>query len=300
VPPDCKEPLVQKSQAPTWLIDFDYTPFQDMLLYAKYTRGYREGTINPTAPFGLQDVTPEKVDTYEVGEKYAFHGPVSGTVNGALFYNDFRNQQIQTGFNPNPLVPGGTPNASPQNVGKSRIWGAELDSSIKLFAGARLDVGYTYLNTRIQQVTPVTLPATSPYIVAPSFMKGDELTLSPRNKVSATPSYTLPLPDTIGAVTLAATYTYTGKQLTNYQDRTEPALAQYSYLQATKLLNLNLNWNNIMGKPVDLSVFATNVTKEEYYTFCSGLGGGVASNGFETCDPGAPMMFGARVKIRYN
>jgi iron complex outermembrane recepter protein len=300
VPPDCKTPLVQKSQAPTWLIDFDYSPFQDLLVYGKYTRGYREGTLNPTAPFGLQDVTPEKVDTYEVGEKFAFHGPVNGTVNGALFYNDFRNQQIQTGFNPNPNVPGGTPNASPQNVGKSRIWGAELDSSLRLFAGARLDIGYTYLNTRIQQVTPVTLPATSPYIVAPSFQKGDELVLSPRNKVSATPSYTLPLPDTVGSVALSATFTYTAKQLTNYQDRTEPALAQYSYLGATGLLNLNANWSNIMGKPIDLSVYATNVTKKEYYTFCSGLGGGIASNGFETCAVGAPAMVGARIRIRYN
>jgi iron complex outermembrane receptor protein len=298
--PVCKNSLVQKSQAPTWMIDFDYVPVQDVLLYAKYTRGYREGTINPTAPAGLQLVQPEKVDTYEVGEKYAFHGPIAGTINGALFYNDFRNQQIQTGFNPNPLVPGGSPSAAPLNAGKSRIWGAELDSSVRLFAGARVDLGYTYLNTRIQQVNPATLPPTSLYVIAPGFHVGDELELSPRNKLSVTPAYTLPLPDTIGAVTLAATWTYTGKQLANYADRTEPALAQYSYVDATKLLNLNVNWINIMGKPIDLSVFATNVTKEEYFTFCSGLGGGIGSNGFETCDPGAPMMFGARVKIRYH
>src|SRR6201999_2622045 len=68
--PDCKNKLTQQSQAPTWLVDFDYTPFQDLLLYAKYTRGYREGTINPTAPVTLQNVDPEKVDTYEVGEKF--------------------------------------------------------------------------------------------------------------------------------------------------------------------------------------------------------------------------------------
>jgi iron complex outermembrane receptor protein len=303
--PACKIHLQQTTQAPTWLIDFDYTPMQDVLLYAKYTRGYREGSINPTAPAGpeygpLQSVTAEKVDTYEVGEKFAFRGPVAGTVNGALFYNDFRNQQLQTGYNPSPTNVGGSPNASPVNAGKSRIWGAELDSSLKLFAGFRFDVGYTYLNTKILAVNAITLPADSLYVIAPSFHVGDQLVLSPRNKVSATPSYTLPLPDTIGAVTLSATYTYTSRQLVNYADRVEPALAPYSYVDATHLLNLNVNWNNILGKPVDLMLFATNVTKQQYYTFCSGLGGGIASNGFETCDPGAPMMFGARVKIRYN
>ena len=298
--PTCKEHLVQTSRAPTWLIDFDYTPVQDLLLYAKYTRGYREGTINTTAPAQFQYVQPEKVDTYEIGEKFAFHGPVTGTFNGAVFYNDFRNQQIQTGYNPNPAHPGGSPNASPLNAGKSRIWGVELDSAMKLFAGLRLDVGYTYLNTRLQQVTAPTLPPDSLYIIAPSYHAGDELVLSPKNKLSVTPSYTLPLPDTVGALTLAATFTYTSRQLANYQDRSEPALAQFSYLPPTKLLNLDVDWNNILGKPVDLTLFATNVTKQEYYTECNGLGGIPGSNGFEACAVGAPMMFGARVKIRYH
>jgi iron complex outermembrane recepter protein len=297
--PLCKGSLEQKSHAPTWLLDFDYTPLQDLLLYAKYTRGYREGTLNPTAPAGFQNVQPEKVDTYELGEKLSFHGPVTGTVNAAVFYNDFRNQQIQVGFDVNPAVPGGTPFSAPQNAGKSQIYGAELDSSLILFPGARLDLGYTYLDTRILAVTATTLPPTSLYIVAPSFHPGDELVLSPRNKLSATPSYTLPLPDAIGAVTLAATYTFTSKQLSNYSDRSEPALAQFSYLPATHLLNLNANWTNIMGKPIDLSLFATNVTGEHYYTFCSGLGGIPGSNGFETCQVGAPLMYGARVKVRF-
>ena len=299
--PNCEALLVQKSQAPTWMIDFDYTQFKDLLLYAKYTRGYREGAINPTAPPGFINVQPEKVDTFELGEKFAFQGQVTGTVNASAFYNDFRNQQIQLGFAANPNVPGGSVFAAPQNVGKSRIWGTELDTTLELFKGARLDLGYTFLDTRLLQVAAPTLPPTSPYVIAPSFHTGDELVLSPRNKLSATPSYTLPLPSDIGSVTLAATWTFTGRQLTNYTDRTEPALAQYSYLDATKLLNLNANWNNIMGSPVDLSLFATNVTKEQYYTFCSGLGGTApAGQGFETCQVGAPMMFGARVRYRYN
>ena len=299
--PDCYTYSVLTSHAPTWLVDVDYTPVQDLLLYAKYTRGYREGTINPTAPPGFNLVRPEKVDTYELGEKWAFHGPVSGIINGDVFYNNFTNQQIQLGFNGNQLSPSGAGNpfAAPENAGKSRIFGAELESSLKLFAGVRLDLGYTWLDTRLQEVSLPTLPASSPWIVSGAFKPGDELVLTPRNKLTVTPSYTLPLPDTVGTVMLSATYTFTGRQLTNYSDRNEPALAQYSYLPATKLLNLNLNWNSIMGKPVDLSVFATNVTNENYYTFCAGLGG-IGAEGMETCAVGQPMMVGARVKIRYH
>jgi iron complex outermembrane receptor protein len=299
--PDCYTYNVLTSHAPTWLVDLDYIPMQDLLLYAKYTRGYREGVINPTAPEGFNLVRPEKVDTYEAGEKFAFHGPVSGVINGDVFYNNFTNQQIQLGFNGNQLSPSGAGNpfAAPENAGKSRIFGAELDSTIKLAAGARIDLGYTWLDTRIKSVNLPTLPANSPWVVSGAFRSGDELVLSPRNKFTVTPAYTLPLPDTFGTLTVSATWTFTGRELSNYSDRNEPALAQYSYLQATKLLNLNLNWLNIMGKPVDLSVFATNVTNENYYTFCSGLGG-IGAEGMETCAVGPPLMVGARVKIRYH
>jgi iron complex outermembrane receptor protein len=301
--PTCATHNEQTSHAPTWVIDFDYTPVDDVLLYAKYTRGYREGTINPTAPVGFNLVQPEKVNTYEVGEKFAFHGPIAGTVNGALFYNDFSNQQIQLGFNGNQFSPTGpgNPFAAPENAGKSRIYGAELDTTLRLFAGARIDFGYSYLNTRIQAVNLPTLPPTSPWVVAGAFKVGDQLVLSPKNKATITPSYTLPLPDTVGAVTLAATYTFTGKQLTNYNDRDEAPFAQFSTLSSTKILNLNANWNNMLGKPIDLSVFATNVTGDKYYTFCSGLGGVPGSSqGFETCSVGAPLMYGAQIKYRYN
>jgi iron complex outermembrane receptor protein len=298
--PTCEIDYSTDSHAPTWLLDFDYTPIQDLLLYAKYSRGYREGTIAPTAPPPMNIIQPEKVDAYEIGEKTSFHGPVSGTLDAAAFYNDFRNQQVQIGYNSSPLS-GFGPFAAPANVGKSRIWGFELDSSLKLFPGFRLDTGYTYLNTRIEQVNIPTLSSSSPYVISGAFQVGDPLELSPKNKVSTTGTYTLPLPDTIGAVSFGATYTYTARELVNYADRGNPVFAQYSFIGGYGLLNLNLNWNEIMREPVDLSVFATNVTGKEYYTFIAGLGApGIASPGFETASIGAPMMFGVRVKIHYH
>jgi iron complex outermembrane receptor protein len=296
--PSCEVAYATDSHAPTWLIDFDYTPIQDLLLYAKYSRGYRSGTIAPTAPPPLNIIQPEKVDAYEIGEKTSFHGPVSGTLDAAAFYNDFRNQQIQIGYNASPLS-GFGPFAAPANVGKSRIWGVELDSSLKLFRGFRLDVGYTYLNTRIEEVSIPVLPSSSPYVISGTFQVGDPLVLSPKNKVSTTGTYTLPFPDGIGTVNLGATYTYTDRQLVNYADRFVPTFAQYSYIGGTGLLNLNLNWNEIMRKPVDLSIFATNVTGKQYYTFVAGLGG-AGGPGFETAAVGAPCFVGARVRIHYH
>ena len=56
----------QSSNKPTWLIDLDYKPSDDILLYAKWARGYREGGINITN-IGFEVWKPEQVDLYEVG-----------------------------------------------------------------------------------------------------------------------------------------------------------------------------------------------------------------------------------------
>ena len=37
----------ENSSAPTWLLDLDYTPTDDILVYGKYTRGYRAGGVAP-------------------------------------------------------------------------------------------------------------------------------------------------------------------------------------------------------------------------------------------------------------
>jgi iron complex outermembrane receptor protein len=42
----CYEEVTQKSGRPTWLLDLDYKPTEDVLLYAKYARGYRQGSVN--------------------------------------------------------------------------------------------------------------------------------------------------------------------------------------------------------------------------------------------------------------
>ena len=266
-------------------------------MYAKYSRGYREGTIAPTAPPPLNLVGPEKVDSYETGEKFSFHGPVSGTFNLSAFYNNFQDQQIQIGYNAKPGT-GLGPFAAPYNVGKSRIWGVEAESSLRLFAGLRLDVAYTYLNAQIRQVTLPVLPASSPYYLSGSEAPGDPLPLSPKNKVAVSPQYTLPLPDRIGSVTFGATYTHTDRQITNYIDRDLPQpFTPYSYAPSTDLINLNLSWISIMGKPIDLTAFATNVTDKQYYAFIPGLAQGTQ---FETAAVGPPRMVGVRFKIRYH
>jgi iron complex outermembrane receptor protein len=57
-----------------------------------------------------------------------------------------------------------------------------------------------------------------------------------------------------------------------------------------------LNWNGLMGKPLDLSVFATNVTGAKYYEAVSGI---YASFNYEIAWLNPPTMYGARLRYRF-
>jgi iron complex outermembrane receptor protein len=136
---------------------------------------------------------------------------------------------------------------------------------------------------------------------------GEPLALSPKHLLTATATYTLPLDKSIGRISIGATYTYTAKQ---YASRSSdsitvagqpvPTASIFGFnpglLPATNLLNLNVNWNNVLGQPVDAAFFMTNVTDEIYPV---NLGSTLASAGYENLLYGAPRMWGVRLRYRF-
>jgi iron complex outermembrane receptor protein len=226
-------------------------------------------------------------------------GGISGTFDADGFYNDFRNQQLLLSFqalcNTDLNVACVTPTSSTLNLGKSQIDGLELDATVVPYDGVALQIGYTYLDTGV--ISARKPPAVvGLFSVQPSAQAGDGLPLSPKNKLSLTASYRLPLDDSIGRITLSTTFTYTDTMLTNYIDLQVPGYAYLSRTPATKLLDFDLNWEQVMGHPVDLSVFATNVTGDQYYTYTGGL---LGAADIETASIGAPTLYGVRVKIHF-
>jgi iron complex outermembrane receptor protein len=301
----CNQFLEETSSKPTWMIDLDYKPIEDTLLYAKYARGYRAGGVYSNAPTDHRVFNPEKVDNYEVGLKTVFHGPVPGIFNVAAFYNDFSNQQLQIGFNPfvDPLTGARapvSPTAAIVNAGKSRIYGAEIEAGVTPITGLHLDLNYTYLKAYIREIAPVTTSDPN-YVPDVGFITpGTPLVLSPKHKAVLALNYTLPLQNSVGAISLGATYMYTSSQQANYT-YLDPAVvatmgANYGSIASHSLVNANLSWNDIFGSAVDLTVFGTNVTNTKYFVFIPGLAG---NSGVEFASVGEPRMYGARLRYRF-
>ncbi len=287
----CDIPISKTWKRPTWLIDLEYKPNNDLMLYAKYSRGYRQGSINSNN-LGLEVVGPEKVDTYEIGAKTSFRGAVPGYFNISGFYNSFSDQQIAVNTVVAPAFQGKvTPSQPIVNAGKSRIWGIEVDAAVTPFKGFKLDLGYTYLDTRLLAFTPPPIPVYYAQLLSTANV-GGPLALSPKNKVTITGTYTLPLDEKIGKMSFGVTYTHTDAN----QAVSQAASPNYYLLTPSNLVNLNADWTSVGGSPIDLAFFMTNATNEARIVYPSG---GLATYHIEGGHANVPRMWGFRVKYHF-
>lgn len=277
------------SEKPTWVIGVEYKPTEDSMLYAKYSRGYRQGSVNLAADSGFDIHGPEKVDTYEVGAKTSFDYHVAGNFNIAFFYNDFADQQLQGGY----FQASGVGTTSIINAGASTIWGAEIESTLLLTDNLTLNLSYTYLNTNVDElVVPDMPPGLSNISTGFSLIQaeGDPLSFSPENQLVATATYRFPIDESLGDLNVALTYIYTDEM-----QATSAATSPLGVMPSYDLLNFNLNWSRVAGSDFDLSLFITNLTDEEYIT---NVTGNYYDLGLENGQIGVPRMYGMR--LRYN
>jgi len=286
---NCAVTKDKRSEAPTWLLGLDYIPSSDLMAYAKYARGYRQGSVTTVSVPGYESFDPEKVDAYEVGVKTSFSGTVSGTFNVAAFYNKLKDQQIQVGYQ--DLSGKATPTTAIINAGSSTIQGVEIETRLLLTEGLVANVSYTYLETHVDEFN---LPAEIPppfNNVLPAAVEGGELTFSPRHNVTAALNYQLPVPADLGDMSVGATYTYVSEQ---YATANSPT---YGEVGSHKLIGMNLGWMAIAGSAFDASIYVTNLTDEKYVTYVPGLYDTFA--GLEFRSTSEPRMYGARVRYSF-
>ena len=235
---------------------------------------------------------PETVDTYEAGAKASFRGAMPGYFNIAAFYNNFRDQQIAV----NTVIAQafiGTiqPAQVIANAGRSRMWGIEVDASIRPFEGLKLDASYAYLNTRLISIVAPPLPIFYEQLT-PVALPGGPLAQSPKNRLSVTATYTLPLAESLGKLSIGGTFTHTDANQVHTQ-----AFAPTQYIvQAQDYLNLNVDWESVGGSPIDLAFFMTNVTNQKRVSYPLAI---YQFGGYEAGYLNLPRMWGFRLKYRF-
>lgn len=117
------------------VIDHRFTP--DILAYASFSRGYKAGGINPGGAV-VPSFDPEFLNAYEAGLKLD-SSDGSFRANLAGFYYDYNDLQIgQVG-----VTSANTVNTD------ARVYGAEAEVILRPTRAFQVDVGVSYLNTRL-------------------------------------------------------------------------------------------------------------------------------------------------------
>ena len=86
-----------------WLASINYHFTDNLMAYASVSTGFKSGGFNGSfigatpdpvqVEAQLQPIKPENVTAYEIGEKASFYDGRL-VINGSLFYNDYRNEQV--------------------------------------------------------------------------------------------------------------------------------------------------------------------------------------------------------------
>jgi iron complex outermembrane receptor protein len=273
-----------KTSAPTWLISLDYKPAENMLLYAKYARGYRQGTVDPRTLPPYKTFGPEQLNSYEVGGKVDWRGSMPGALNVALFYNAFPKQQyLNTWSDINRLR---TVTAI-ANTARSRSYGIEVDGGIEPVEGFRITGGFTYLDSKILEVVSVGPGPEGFPLVAESQGVGRPFPFASKFRGYAKITYRLPINEDLGKLTVSLNYNHTSGYFASGRE--------LSWIDGFDTMGASIDWKDVGGKPVDISLFATNLTQTKYYTYATDT----LRLGVITKNLGEPRMFGIRARVRF-
>lgn len=299
-----------KSSSPNWTVGLDYQPVDNLLLYAKVSRGYKAGGFNAFAVNQIYaQFGPEYVTDWEAGFKSDFKvadRPVRLNVNG--FNMDYSN--IQRGladFNPST----GSSGAKTLSQASARIRGVELEAMFKPVDLLEIGGNYSYIDAKYKSFT-FEAPAVAPALDCNSTSFAGPRTTQPdlsciplqflaKNIFSVYGRLSIPVAESAGDLSLFVNYAWTGRRhqagdAFPFFPGTNTVWEPGSSLASYGLLNASIDWKNALGSNLDVSVFGTNLTNKVFILSNSGVYNSIGSQGQIFNEP---RMYGLRLKYAF-
>lgn len=163
-------------------IGLDYTPTEDVLLYASIGTGFKSGGYNGNPANDYSQLEPyqeEELLAYEIGVKATLLEQTM-QLNGALFYYDYRDKQVYDAVDTffGPL-------ANLTNIPRSTIQGGELELQWRPLQGLDVKLAASYLDSRVDEYSDFY----------GNDQEGKELPQTPQWQYNGIISYEFPLVD---------------------------------------------------------------------------------------------------------
>jgi iron complex outermembrane receptor protein len=312
--PQCQYPLTAavygeqlnaaSFHAPTWNLDANWQASDDTMLYATYRRGYKSGGFNSGAiGSNYLEFQPEFLTDVEVGSKsnWVILG-VPGRTNFDVYYGWYQNVQKNdiVGFL-GPMVE--PPVVLTVNAAKANIKGLEFESTFIPNENFQLSMFYSYTDASYDKfLLPADLSETTGGIVGYDDHAGSPFAYTPRNKLGATGRFHLPVDGSYGMPYFSVTwYWQSTVWFSDLSKVTASSFNPYDYEPDAfqgdyGLINLRLDWNQVLGSSFDASAFVNNVGNRLYQVGANALEHQIGTN---ASIYGAPRMFGLELRYRF-
>ncbi len=235
---------------PRFVVNYEAT--DDINLYASVTRGFKSGGFNLLAV--QPGFEPEKVWAYEAGVK-AQTADRRATINGNIFYYNYTNMQVGQIVNLSSVL---------TNAAQSRLYGAEVEFSVRPVTGFEAGITAAYLNAKYKEFCTgdPTQPAApiSPGCDAanPIDLGGNRLPRAPEWTFTGMLSYDFDLGNT-GKLNLRTDWRFQSDLFFTQFNRRQ--IAQPAYVTG----NAAITWTSADDR-FSLGAFVNNLTDETYFT----------------------------------
>ena len=276
----------------TGRLALEYTPNENVLYYASVSRGIKSGgftAYNSFSPDAVTAFRPEELIAYEVGFKSDLFSQAL-RLNGALYYYDYSDQQVQNAiFLPDP--PPARAVGAIANAPSSSIYGAELEAYWQATDHISISQIIGYSHGEFDEFTILDIAASNGAGAPVGRDASGERLGPPELTYSGSFAYD---------GQLGANWSWTGSVDYSYRSDTDPPLLKpisgegYSVPEYW-LVNANLAIRPSDG-PWEFALWGRNILDEEYDETRNFFAG---TDWTPISAPGQPATYGIRVAYRH-
>ena len=218
-----------------WNLSLEEQLTPTTLIYVRSGNAYHPGGTNPQAPTQYQKIGPEHVTDVELGAKVDFDVmDAHFRTNGDIFHTDYKSIQVTQLVEVTDSQGNSHAASLETNAATAYLEGGEVEITAIPIKGLEISPHASYLYSHYDKY-PLVFGATQ----APPFF------YEPKWQYGVTGTYHLPVDDSLGDISLTATYSFTGHQYV-----APDGGDIYPIIPSYDKLDVRAEWDNFLTYPV--------------------------------------------------